>query len=193
MKNKIFFDTEFHEHKVRGVDTIELISIGLVSENGDSLYMISKEFNLNAAWQNTWLRENVCKKLIKGTEIKSFKEFKGIIEKHGLNRLQMQKLILDFVSRDPIFFAYYASYDWVAFCWIFGRMMDLPEHFPMYPIDIQQVIHTFVDKEELKRNVPQVGLHNALDDAIWNRNAWNWIKTNVIEKYKLLKNDGQDL
>lgn len=170
---KIFFDTEFHEYKKKGIDTIELISIGMVDENGNQLYLISNEFDIKAAWNNPWLRDNVCKTL--HSSIVDLKTFKAYIAKEGINRKEMQKLILDFCGDKPEFWAYYASYDWVVFAWIFGRMIDLPEGYPMYPMDLQQVIHTFgIDKKALKEGIPPSN-HNALDDAKWNYNAWKWI------------------
>lgn len=171
---KIFFDTEFHEYKKKGIDTIELISIGMVDENGNKLYLISNEFDLRAAWNNPWLRDNVCRNL--NESIVDLKTFKAYIAKEGISRKEMQKLILDFCGDTPEFWAYYASYDWVVFCWIFGRMIDLPNHFPMYPKDLIQVINTFgINKEKLISEVSQENVHNALDDAMWNMNAWNWI------------------
>lgn len=171
---KIFFDTEFHEYKKKDIDTIELISIGMVDENGNQLYLISNEFDIKAAWNNPWLRDNVCKTL--HSSIVDLKTFKAYIKKEGINRKEMQKLILDFCGDKPEFWAYYASYDWVVFAWIFGRMIDLPEGYPMYPMDLQQVIHTFgIDKNMLELTLLQENVHNALDDAKWNFNAWKWI------------------
>jgi len=67
---KYYLDTEFHEYKKviieqeRGhgyhtehkheIDTIELISIGIVSEDNRELYLICKEFDIQAAWDNEW-------------------------------------------------------------------------------------------------------------------------------------------
>lgn len=44
------------------------------------------------------------------------------------------------VDVTPTFYAYYADYDWVAFCWLFGNMMDLPKGFPMYCNDLKQML-----------------------------------------------------
>lgn len=30
----------------------------------------------------------------------------------------------------PEFYGYYCDYDWVVFCWLFGKMIDLPKDFP---------------------------------------------------------------
>ena len=52
---KYYLDTEFHEYQRRPLfskpfRTIELISIGIVAEDGREYYAISKDFDLKAAW-----------------------------------------------------------------------------------------------------------------------------------------------
>ena len=67
------------------------------------------------------------------------------------------------------FYSYYADYDFVVFCWIFGRMIDLPEGFPMYCIDLKQIL----DEKELDSAWTQKccpkpeGEHSAIVDAKW--------------------------
>ena len=72
MKNQetknYFIDTEFHEHKkpvkflgitIAKVWTIDLISIGIVCEDGRSYYAMNRDLNLKHAKKNKWLKENV--------------------------------------------------------------------------------------------------------------------------------------
>ena len=52
---KYFIDTEFLEGSQKGLfketkPTIDLISIGIVAEDGRDYYAISKDFNLKEAW-----------------------------------------------------------------------------------------------------------------------------------------------
>jgi hypothetical protein len=42
---KIFIDTEFHEFKKKKINTIELISLALVKETGEKLYLVNKYIN----------------------------------------------------------------------------------------------------------------------------------------------------
>jgi len=56
---KYFIDTEFKEKP----NTIDFISIGIITENGDEYYAISKDFNLKEVWKDDWLKENVLKTL----------------------------------------------------------------------------------------------------------------------------------
>lgn len=43
-------------------------------------------------------------------------------------------------DQTPEFFGYFADYDWVVFCWLFGKMIDLPEGFPYYCKDLKQML-----------------------------------------------------
>ena len=54
---RYFYDTEFIEDG----STIELVSIGIVAEDGREFYAVSTEFNASNA--NEWVRENVLSKL----------------------------------------------------------------------------------------------------------------------------------
>ena len=58
-----------------------------------------------------------------------------LIDELGINKKELAKEVIDFIDKNtkwtelgyPTFFGWYASYDWVVFCWIFGRMIDLPK------------------------------------------------------------------
>lgn len=64
------------------------------------------------------------------------------------------------------FWGYYADYDWVVFCQLFGRMIDLPRGFPMYCRDIKQLCDDLGNPPLPKQ---EKGEHNALEDARWNK------------------------
>lgn len=155
---RYFLDTEFIEKPC----TIQLISIGLVAEDGRELY---QEYIFNADDACEWVRENVIKHL----------QWPPV---DRLTAAMGRKQILDFIGEDkPEFWGYYADYDWVAFCWVFGRMIDLPRHFPMYCRDLKQWLDEignpripFKPDEE----------HNALSDARWNRLVYNWLKAQPL-------------
>lgn len=187
---KYYLDTEFHEYKKSPlfsgqIDTIELISIGIVAEDGREYYAVCNEFDLKAAWSNEWLRENVLKPAFEELTWKSYIEddievmahrqswsykkgideaftlgsFKYLLKRYGKARESISKEIKTFVynqneediyngtfSSLPTFYAYYADYDWVVFCWLFGRMIDLPEGFPMYCRDLKQELDSRLEK-----------------------------------------------
>jgi hypothetical protein len=51
-------------------------------------------------------------------------------------------------SKLPEFYGYYCDYDWVVFCWIFGKMNNLPKGFPMYCRDLKQTLDEVTDKND---------------------------------------------
>lgn len=144
---KIFYDTEF-------IDTgksIELISIGMVREDGQTLYMQNSEADLSLACD--WVKENVISKL--NDKFNSREEIAEAVKKFCLE------------GGKPEFWAYFGSYDWVALCQLYGRMMDLPKGFSYYSNELKQLSkQTGIEIEQPKLN------HNALDDAIWARNTY---------------------
>ena len=151
---KYFIDTEFIEDG----KTIDLISIGIVSEHRQELYFVSSEFDESKA--NDWVKANVLSQL------------------HGIGRktrAEIRQEVLDFIGRDkPEFWGYYADYDWVVFCHIFGTMMDLPKGFPMYCRDIKQLCDSLGNPK-----LPEQGKgeHHALADARWNKLAYEFLQT----------------
>lgn len=152
---KIWFDTEFIEDG----KTIDLISIGMVREDGRRLYAENAECDRSRASQ--WVIDNVMHKLSDGQSLMTRHEIADAIE--------------FFAGQEPEFWAYYADYDWVAICQLFGTMMDLPKGWPKYCRDVKQLCDS-LGNPTLPR---QIGAeHNALADAVWTREAWEFL-TNV--------------
>jgi hypothetical protein len=92
------------------------------------------------------------------------------------------------------FYGYYSDYDWVVFCWLFGKMIDLPKGFPMYCIDLKQESdriynlekekyiknggRNFINKMSNHLDYPkQTNEHNALSDAHFNYNLYKFLNT----------------
>lgn len=152
---KYFLDTEFIEDG----KTIDLVSIGIVAEDGRELYMVSTEADFRKA--DPWVRVNVLSKLPRFYEDKWYD--RGVI----------RDSVLQFCDPTPEFWAYFADYDWVALCQLFGKMIDLPSGWPMYCRDLKQEM----DRLGIKRSeLPaQVDEHDALADARWVREAYLWM------------------
>jgi hypothetical protein len=148
---RIWFDTEFIEDG----KTIDLISIGLVREDGTELYLESADCNKSKASQ--WVVDNV------------FPHLTGEI----IRRPEIAERIREFAGNDPEFWAYYADYDWVVLCQLYGTMMQLPNGWPMFCRDLRQSLDG-VPLEE----VPQQGKgeHHALADARWVRDTHLWLE-----------------
>ena len=63
---------------------------------------------------------------------------------------------------DVELWAWYAAYDHVALCWLWGRMIDLPDGVPMWTNDLRQERHRLGNPDMPKQ---AAGEHNALEDA----------------------------
>ena len=72
----------------------------------------------------------------------------------------------------PEFWAYYADYDWVAICQLFGKMIDLPDHWPKYCLDLKQLS---VDLDSPPHPDKPTNEHDALVDARWNRELYTYL------------------
>lgn len=194
---RFFLDTEFIEDG----STIDLISIGLVWEGGE-YYAISTEFDGSKAsdWvqQNVLNQLPDREKQPQffksraeiAQDIRNIVQFycelspaffeEAIGSKFGLksilgvgiadSALAAAKSLT--VRSKPSFYGYYSDYDWVVFCQLFGRMIDLPEGFPMYCRDIKQI----ADEMGNPRLPEQTeGKHNALEDAKWTKRAYEYL------------------
>ena len=173
---RYFLDTEL-------VDTgysIDLISLALVAEDGREFYAL----NVNCKWElaSPWLWENVLIYLPpKPTEY----EYGPLHQKQGwLRHHEIAGRVYTFLGgeRDqhrlqvdgetPDFWGYYAAYDWVAFCQLYGRMIDLPSGLPRHCNDLKQWCNqlgnpSLPDKPKAR--------HYALADARWNKQAWEFL------------------
>lgn len=173
---RYFYDTEFIE---RGPDhPLDLVSIGIVADDGREFYAVSAEFDQRALLSNPWLAENVWPSL-PTTEPRQYRD--GLAP-HGRldlddptvrSRAQIARAVRSFILGDHPdqlphveLWANYGAYDHVALCQLFGSMVDLPEGMPMFTRDLQQEAARLGLKD-----LPQQaeGLHNALADARHNK------------------------
>jgi hypothetical protein len=175
---KYWLDTEFHEDGV----TIDLISIGIVAEDGREFYAVNQDAELHRV--SDWVRKNVLVHLppysdpawmTKNDIASGIARFTGVIggeQPDGTFGLAYDP--------SPIsFFAYYADYDWVVLCQLFGTMMNLPERFPKYCMDLKQLS---VDVGSPKHPPQLEGEHNALADARWNRDLYALLMKHKAEQ-----------
>lgn len=160
---RYFIDAEFYEDGT----TVMPISIALVAEDERELY-VELEFDDIAVLTapDPFVRENVLPHL-EGT--------------HKVTRDVARDMIVEFTQpaiggEKPEFWAYYASYDWLVLCQLFGRMVDLPKWMPMHPMDLQQWWVQLGRPEGAKPPKP-VGEHHALADARWNLAFWRNLVT----------------
>lgn len=179
---RIYYDTEF-------IDTgahIDLISIGMVSENGPEYYAVSCEFSMKNLVRNTWLIDHVWPSLpqvrgdarmrtMHGHRAKSVNSLvrlhEALFDRYDpavKTRAQIAREVHDFVVavRDPQLWAWYGAYDHVCLAQLFGKMIDLPRGIPMYTCDLKQEADRLGNPTVPRQ---EAGAHNALADARHNR------------------------
>lgn len=156
-RTEYFFDTEFIEDG----KTIELISIGVVTLDDREYYACNQDADLSRA--SPWVRENVLPHL----------------PRYGdpawRSHPQIAVDLIHFTQGrpKPRFWAYYADYDWVALCQLYGTMMQLPEYFPRFCMDLKQ--HAVMLGVDSLPPQAKGGEHSALDDARWNRTVLQYL------------------
>lgn len=162
---KIYYDCEFLENG----ETIRLISIGMVAEDGREFYGVvdmDEEFQTDVR-NHTWIAANVYPHLPLDANGHINRDHESV-----MTREDIRNAVKDFVlsTPDPELWAYYAAYDHVAICQLFGRMIDLPNGFPMFTHELMQVLHNgtgpkpAIDSDE----------HHALADARYNMRLAEW-------------------
>ena len=88
-------------------------------------------------------------------------------------RIEIRDEILKFVGNEkPEFWAYYADYDWVVLCQLFGTMMDLPKGWPMYCRDIKQLCDDLGNPRLPKQHTEK---HDSLNDAVWVKESYEFL------------------
>jgi hypothetical protein len=167
---KYFYDCEFIEDG----KTIDLISIGIVAEDGRELYLQNAEAKLSKA--SDWVVDNVFPSLrgLTGT-----REHPVLRLSEWDTRHQIAEKLRGFIPATtlPEFWGYYSAYDHVALCQLFGTMMDLPRGWPMYTRDLRQWADSHGITEDLDTTIPAEGEHHALADARWNKKAWEYLQS----------------
>ena len=160
---KYWYDTEFYEDGER----IHLISIGIVNEDGATLYLENAEFDWGIVPEDHWIQSNVRPHLTGDLVSRQF----------------IADAVEEFVCGGPYdnrrnsLYGYYSAYDHVVLAQLFGRMVDMPKGMPWFTFDLKQMIeedpHRLGNVADL---VPHDGQeHNALVDAKWNKKLYEKI------------------
>lgn len=148
---KVFFDAEF-----TGLDkSAELLSIGLVSEDGQEFYAEVSDYD--DAKVSKWVRENVIAHFTKSL----------VLTKKEL-KLELEKWLCRFDKVDV--WADVGHYDWVLFCDVFGGAFSIPKHvryicFDLATLFLARGIDPDVNREEFAGTKGKIAKHNALWDA----------------------------
>lgn len=157
---RYYLDTEFID---KGY-TVDLISIGVLSEDGRELYAISTDFDPLAA--SDWVRENVLANL----EPRDSGCWKSV----ELIRAEL----LSFVGADePEFWTWGGgTYDWFAVMQIVGGADNLPEGWRYYANELMQWCGQMgLDTHDLRIPEQAADAHNALADARHDRVIYEFL------------------
>lgn len=158
------YDTEF----VDNGKTIDLISIGIVCEDGREYYAVNSDMNEEGVRSCDWLMENVWPHL----PLVNYRKggYAGFLDKSS-TLLKPKWCIANEVREffaaggdDVELWAYYAAYDHVALAQLWGPMMNLPKCIPMWTHDLMQLIEPLSGFE---KPVQRGDEHHALADARW--------------------------
>ena len=143
---RYFYDCEFIEDG----RTIELVSIGVVAEDGREFYAVSTEFDPERAGK--WVRRNVLPKL------------PPLSSPLWRSRSRIRDDLLEFLTSDgiPELWAWVAAYDHVALCQLWGPMTALPRALPRFTRELKQLW-----EDAGSPHIPPAPLdsHDALADA----------------------------
>jgi hypothetical protein len=164
---KFFYDCEFLDDGV----TIDLISIGIVREDGAEFYAVNRDTAWKRVAKHTWLVDNVVNSLPRIPGPARFPVSRrnplSIDFDHPSMRTKAEiardvRILLLSGDREPELWAWYAAYDHVCLAQLWGPMMNLPEGIPMYTHDLKQECDRLGNPE-----LPEqaTGEHNALADA----------------------------
>lgn len=144
---RYFYDTEFIEDGT----TIELVSIGIVSEDGREYYAVSSDADLSKA--NPWVRENVLDKL------------PNPASPLWKSNAQIRDEVFEFLTSGqtrPELWAWVSAYDHVVLAQLWGDMRALPQEIPRFTRELRHFWELAG-----KPRLPQLpaGNHDALVDA----------------------------
>lgn len=172
---RFWYDTEF----IDDGHTIDLISIGIVAEDGREYY--AQGSDMNPAKANLWVKEHVFPHLVvcNSCDSLTLHSFSGTCP--WRTREQIKHEIVAFMDIEkfgkPELHGWCSAYDHVAFCQLFGAMIDLPQGYPYYTRDLQQVLDERGITDDMLP-AQEEGLHNALSDAQHLKKLWGYITRN---------------
>ncbi|MPZ86386.1 MAG: polyadenylate-specific 3'-exoribonuclease AS [Actinophytocola sp.] len=161
---RFFYDTEFIEDGT----TIDLVSIGVVDENGREFYAVSTEFDPDRA--GPWVREHVLDKLPPPAD------------PAWCDRATMRARLLRFLNRDREkveLWAWFAAYDHVAIAQLWGDMPALPRELPRFTRELRQ---RWEDVGKPVLPTPPKDAHDALADARHNLARWRVIEAEWVRR-----------
>lgn len=170
---KIFYDCEFLETG----SSIDLISIGMVAEDGRELYAVNRDMPVKEIRRHDWLMANVVPSLprIHGDRRHYVSARRNPLaldfdHPHVMGRKRIAAEAEHFILSTPDveLWAWYGSFDHVCLAWLYGPMSQIPAGIPMFTCDLrQEAARLGLTDDDMPKQAS--GHHNALADARHNR------------------------
>ncbi len=188
---RVHYDTEFHE---RGVEyPVELISIGLIADDGRELYLVNGELHLEALLKHEFLMREVVPNLPlllyrDSEDNPSFLDWdygNEVFESHVFDRATIRSQLTEFFDNTPSpeLWGYCSGYDHVVLAQCFGTMVDMHPRLRFYTNDIAQLALPYkISTDSFPRHTGVA--HNALADARWTKEAHEWLDETIAEGYR---------
>jgi 3'-5' exoribonuclease-like protein len=159
---RIYVDCEFMDDGT----TLELLSLAAVKDDGREFYGVNMSADRSRA--NPWVMEHVLPHLDQFMVPPGDGLLTPVSAGHGRLGSEFYRWAIPDPDARPKaeFWGYYADYDWVAICQLYGKMVDLPPGFPHFAYDLRQWLneHGYADVRQ-----PEDDVHHALLDARWMR------------------------
>lgn len=184
---RFWYDTEFLEDG----RTIDLISIGIVAEDGREFYAVNRDAPWRRIKRHEWLMANVVPHLVRPLpgEARFRTPRRWLInmnDSHVKKRTQIAADVRAFLLGEPQWtenptppgptpvelWAYYGAYDHVVLAQLWGPMVGMPDGLPYWTNDVRQEIH-----RRSNPAMPEIEgtEHNALADARHVHRMWEWL------------------
>ena len=186
---RFFYDCEFIEDG----STIQLISIGILSEDGREYYAVNSEMPMKRISEHDWL----CRNVVPSLPVTNPQRVRDQLDKRKFfcdidssTRLDftldttntcvkplfvIANEVRDFLlsHEKPQLWAYCGAYDHVTLMWLWGPMARKPAGLPFYTRDLQQRIDETEERLGRAIELPEQaeGHHNALADARYVRDV----------------------
>lgn len=180
----IAYDAKFLE----GNRTLDLISIGLIRD-GAEYYAVNYDANWAKISEHRGLCESVIphlplmtkgvRKAEKGENTNAYATWKfnidlssTLVKPHWVIANEVREFIL--AAPGPELWADHAAHDFVALCWLWGSMMQVPAGIPMWTHSLQQEIERAGNPAI--PSMTSLTAHHALDDARQVLHRLNWLR-----------------
>ncbi len=184
---RFFYDTEFLEDG----NTIDLISIGIITDDGEKYYAVNSSVDWDRVKRHSWLVRNVVPHLpitgqncldtyLAAPENQYPQPSISLVSLNETSTCVKPKQVIanevrDFIQQrslrwqDNKLWAWYGAYDHVVLCQLFGPMAGLPNGVPRFTRELMQLWEAAGHPEKPRK--PE-NAHNALADACWNKELW---------------------